>query len=257
MNASLKEKWLEKLKVIAPNEWDSLKEVQSPYFYFGKKKTPLEWCHLKFYEKSQDNNGLQPQTLKLKNGRYAKEIPYERNLYYPSSGRFGFGKESEKNVIYLAGSWLTATCETMPSFRKNPNISDEDMVNYMHGELIANPNIFGYPINLYLLKEIVLLNVENPNSPFFEFIKKYNLWESGYSFYHQIVLSRDSKIYPITHAIAEVAYAHGFDGIKFKSVRKPPNSTFRDSEVCIALYKPDSVIDSLSYWEKMTNEETK
>ena len=257
MSTSLKEKWLEKLKVITPDEWESLKEVQSPYFYSGKEKTPLEWCNLKFYEKSHENDGLQPQALRLKNGRNTTEIPYKRNLYRPSSGRFGFGEESTKNVIYLAGSWLTATCEAMPSFRENPNIPDKDMVNYMHGELITDTNIFGYPINLYLSREVILLNVEDPNSPFLKFIEKHKLWESAHSFYQQIVFSQDSKIYPITHAITEVAYAHGFDGIKFKSVRKPRNSTFRDSEGCLVLYKPDSVIDVLSNWEKVTNEEAK
>lgn len=219
-------------------EWNGLKENYSSILIERGKKHFQEWWNIKFYKRTGNEDGSKPQTFIRKTGEAIIECPYNRETAFLSQGRFAL---TDNPTSYWASSWLTVICESIPEFREDSNLTDEKIAPYLKGKHDPNKKDYGYNLTQYFKNETPLLNLTDPNTPFFSMIEKYDLWKDANSFFNEVIFSRDEKAYPLTQAIADLAYKNGYYGIKYKSVRRPHSSIYRDPDDCIALFNESNL----------------
>jgi hypothetical protein len=199
---------------LSSTDWNRLKKISQDY---KKDYFDYDWWHLKYYLKTADKNGLTFHYDEKGN----KEIPYKREVFHRSEGRFSLLNEP---VAYFASSWDVATIETDRYFRYlDPFNYETDFWPVVEGKKKHQvTNLFGYPIAYKILRDTLLLDLTDPSYPFYDFILKAKLIESVNDFYEIILLSREGKkVYPVTREIAQACYEKGFQGICYESVRKP------------------------------------
>jgi hypothetical protein len=196
-------------KVIGDiNLWEKLKETSLN----NKKYSMYDWHHHKYYKVSKDNDGFKMQEFKVK-GKILSEIPYEREFFNFSSGRFSLKKNP---VAYFSNDYATACCETIDLFRMDDNLTFvHDLKPYFEGKTNPTPGLMGYPMSVKIKADSLILDLTISSNTLINHIN------SNFSsdFFDKIIISRSPESYTYSRIISELSFSNGFDGIIFKSVR--------------------------------------
>ncbi|HRO22580.1 MAG TPA: RES domain-containing protein [Alcaligenes phenolicus] len=180
----------------------------------------LIWWHNKYYRVNGSNDGRRIQVPR----KGAPEIPYERELFYPSPhSRFSLGAEA--NVAYFSNDFAINCCETIEQFSENPELSLEDFLQYGGGN--PTPGWHGYPLNFHLALHAVVLDLSSNRSLFFSFVSA----DAGEAIWNVVANRDESKRH--TQQLAIAAAAAGFDGIVYSSVRAPVDAVMPDTNLVV------------------------
>lgn len=210
------------LKDLPAEHWTELEIFSKARI---SKLSKMEWIHNKYYRRNTSNSDGCLEQLDEKD---RKEIPYNRELFWPTNGRFGLGK---KLVAYFSSDFGTNCCEVTKTFRKS--ISKEDLHTYFQGNSDPEPDLMGYPISVALSEQAAILDLTNESLSFFVFLGTLAGWPSSEEFISSVIRSRESSIYPLTQAISIEAKSRGYDGICYRSVRGPTNLSLPDLNLVV------------------------
>ncbi len=207
----------EQLKNIAVSEVNNLMVESRPT---NEGVLGQDWWHQKFYQRQTEkyeNNGFTEKNFRVEND-IKREIPYARDLFYPTNGRFSL---SGHPIAYFS-DWLTGTCEKLPFFREKLELSSADLEQYMKANFdpdLDGNKLCGYPRVYCLNYNVKILDASGPSVPLFRLLTDLKIVTDV--FYSEMVLSRDKYVYSVTQAIASFANENGFHGILYRSVRIP------------------------------------
>lgn len=217
-------------KVVGnPDLWIKLKELSLKYDRFSN----YSWHHHKYYKVSNNNDGYQPQELTVK-GNKLLEIPYKRELFNLSKGRFSLSKIP---IAYFSNEFSTACCETIELFRLNNKLTfEKDLMPYFQGKFNPTPERMGYPISVKIKNDSLILDLFDSKSILIKYINS----NFGNDYFSSVIMSRSKKSYKYSRIISEIAYSKGFDGILFKSVRVEGDWIHQDKN--LVLFNNDKVI---------------
>lgn len=191
-------------------DWQEIERVSltiSPRF------AKMGWWNNKYYKINPPNDGAVMQVGE--DGR--REIPYERNFFWPTAGRFGLG---EKAVAYFSNDFAVNCCETIEQYRQR-DMTWQELSDYLKGGDAPNPYLYGYPLSIRIQPTAKIFDLLNDSFPFFDSLAKQFGWSNKMQFLSDAILSKDKSVYPITQEIALAVHARGFDGLSYKSVRAP------------------------------------
>jgi hypothetical protein len=205
--------------VVDKLDWERILSISPP--------SDAEWWHLKFYTRTDGNNGLEVQA-----NRYGTEIPYQRGLFHLSSGRFSLPTTP---VAYFGSSWMVATIELC--FRGG--YTDEELNAYCRGELDPTPSAYGYPICVNSVSNAAKILDLTPASQLVADLG--SEWDG--CFYEDVLHSRNKDVYPATQYLASYAYERGFGGILYNSAQVPTwgGTTIRFKEQNLVLFDQSCV----------------
>ncbi|GEM_PF-4427191 len=224
-----KQWWLQNFQnKILEEDWGQLETRfgrRWPNFY------QWEWLNLKFYERNNDSDsGFLPQKIKVGEG-VVKEIPYHRkHSHYSSAGRFAL---EQHEVSYWARDHAIATCEATPLLRNNESLTNSNFLKCCDGSVNPDPESYGYLTHCTVKPGTPILDLYSENSLFFDLLKQRGL-DPNVKFQGSVLFSRDERVYPVTQAIAEIAFKHNFGGLLYKSVRGPMDCNY--SDFCLVLF---------------------
>lgn len=195
------------LESIPSNIWDEVKYESFKNNILNK----LGWWHHKYYFESKNNDGHQLQKFKSNLG-IREEVPYERELFYNSNGRFSLINQP---ISYFSNDFSTSCCETIEEFRVNNNLSyEKDLKPYFQGSKNPTPGFICYPINIKINSDALIFDISKSSNEIIKIIK-----DGIDNLENKVLLSRTDSAYESTITISEMVFAKGFDGIVFKSVR--------------------------------------
>ena len=190
-----------------------------------------EWWHNRYYLEHADAGS---QVLTTVDGH--REIPYERKLFFPSTGRFSL---DDQPVAYFSDDLGTNCCETIDQFRNTQGLSWDELSRYLRGEFNPGMTAYGYPLNFEIDSTAALLDLSEPWRPPLTEIESQYHKSSGESFWESVVMSRDASSYDAARAVAEAANNRGFDGLVYKSVRAPQDMNMSDAN--LVMFNEDKV----------------
>ena len=192
-----------------------------------------DWIHEKWYDTSQEEyNGLKPTRISDKD---FEETPFKRKLFWPSSsGRFGLDKIP---VAYFGSDIRTAMCETIPDLRYNNDLTDDIVDSFLIEDPLGRLPGFGVPRSVYLCPEIRLLDLAKRNNALFGFLEDEGISGGIEAFVNGVIHGRSESAAMKTHPIAQYAFDHGLDGIRYCSVRYPRTSTYVNAGTNVVLFQ--------------------
>jgi len=190
------------------------------------------WWNLRWYsDDGKEIDGMRPQFIR---GVDHEERPYERSVFGPSKGgRFG---SKTREVAYFGVNHATATCETMKIFRENDNLTSEEVLKYLNGDLPSGETSKGYTGDYKLDCSARVVDIRNNNNALFRHIVGLGEWKSCDEFGSNLVYSKDESAIPDTQLISQEVASAGFDGIWYRSVRTPANLLVGSGE-CLILFE--------------------
>ncbi len=198
----------QRLQKLSPEDWDrlrsaSVEDAKARTFYHR------EWWHVKFYQRSDNNDGFKTQ---YDRDHDLWEVPFERKVFYSSpASRFGLG---EQPVAYLASGPDISEAEL--HFRDWENLPFDVIYEWWRGRPGPSPEDYGYPLNFVLHQDAVVLDLTFHNTRLFKLVDA-----SDDGFLREIVNSRDEAVYGQTRVLARYVSANGYHGIIWDSVRAP------------------------------------
>ncbi len=175
------------------------------------------WWNNKYYSRNYENEDGSEGCVEHIDEEGHREVPYERELFWPTDGRFGLG---DKPVAYFSNDFGVNCCETIEQYRRR-EMAWEDLKVYLSGRIDPTPGLIGYPICVKLSPKIKIFDLTDVSLPFFESLASLSGWSSRESFLEEVIHSRDKSVYPLTQEISMAIYRRGFDGIAYTSVRAP------------------------------------
>lgn len=213
--------------------------VEEDWFYIlessrrSTKWHQYEWWHNRYYKENPPNDGFSPQINRF--GNY--EIPYKRQFFYPSpQSRFSLGPDP---VAYFSSDFSINCCETIEQFYNNSNLTWEELKAYFRGEGNPTPGWVGYPINIHISADTLLLDLSNGTAPFLTTIAG----KGGRDSFEKIIKlfrCRHDKDKLATQVISTEAHKRGFDAIIYPSVRAPKDVVLPDWN--LVMFNPDKII---------------
>lgn len=201
----LKEIWRSELEKIPQKDWSELLELSKTRESFYK----YLWRHAKYREE-------------------------EGPLAHLSTGRFAL---EDQLVSYWAGDSEIARNEITEELREDSNLTFHKMLNHVSEDKL-------YSLCCRVKQGTPLLDLTGADSPFLLKIEKLQICNSAI-FVKKVLEERRKRVYPITQAIAGVAFIHGFGGIVWKSVRSPIDVNLCP-ESCLVLFDEANLIDPYS-----------
>ena len=202
---------MEKIQGILENIpisiWDKIKYESSQNKILNK----MRWWHHKYYFESKNNNGHQLQKFKINSG-ICEEVPYKRELFYKSKGRFSLLNQP---IAYFSNDFATNCCETIEEFRKNNNLSyEKDLKLYFQGSRNPTLGFICYPISIKIKSNSLIFDISKNSNEIIKIIKS-----EIDNFDNLVLLSMAKSAYENTIMLSEIVFSKGFDGIVFKSTR--------------------------------------
>jgi hypothetical protein len=190
------------------------------------------WWNLRWYANDgREIDGMRPQFIRNVNH---KEKPYERSPFGPS-GECRFSSPGQCTA-YFGVNLETATCETVCQFRKNEELTAEEVWEYLAGKMPSGESSKGYPIDHKLDNLANLADLRRNDNKLFQYIVEEGNWIDCDDFSQTQVYSRDKAVYPETQTISQAVLAAGFDGIWYRSVRAPSGFLVDPAE-CLVLFE--------------------
>jgi hypothetical protein len=166
------------------------------------------WWHAKYYDIVKDKfNGL---TLQRIAGTNIYEIPYKREFFYPSRGRFAL---QDKGVSYWSNDYETARIEADELLRMDLNMTLEKSIAFISKSFLC-------PLQKYFNRKCLCLDLRREDNPFYKAIERVSGQNDAIALFESIC-SRDESVYPLTQEISRIAFDHKYDGILYRSVRGP------------------------------------
>ena len=169
----------------------------------------FEWWHNKYYLRTADNDGTREQ-IGL---RGESEIPFDRELFHPSTGRFAL---SDAPIAYFSRDFATNCLETIAQFREGP-LGLGDLLPYLQGKVDPDPRTYGYPLAFQIDEAALILDLTDGGSPL---ISALQIGWDGY-YVDDVLMSSSPDVYEATHVISDACLGRGYDGIAYRSVRVP------------------------------------
>jgi hypothetical protein len=194
------------------SEWD-WHEIEKVSLTISPRFAKMGWWNNKYYKVNPPNDGAVMQVDE--DGR--REIPYERNFFWPTTGRFGLG---EKAVAYFSNDFAINCCETIEQYRQR-DMTWQELRDYLKGDDAPNSDLYGYPLSIRIQSTAKIFDLFNDSFPFFDTLTKQFALLNKMQLLSDVILSKDKSVYPITQEIALAVHARGFDGLSYRSVRAP------------------------------------
>ena len=159
------------------------------------------------------------------------EIPYRRELFYPSPhSRFSLGIEGR--VAYFSNDFAVNCCETIEEFFDDPSLPFEKIRTYLTGRGNPTPGWYGYPLNFHLTEDAVVLDVSIRGAPFFRILERRAGVPSAAAAW-EVILSRDPSDKRRTQMISIQTERFGFDALAYASVRVPVDVLVPDKNLAV------------------------
>lgn len=203
------------MKKIPKGEWENFSVPTDSLIY-----NDCFWWNMKWYDwpdKNRELDGNLPQQ-----SAYGTEVPYGRKFGHPSRGRFASNQSCE--VSYWTNNYDLAVEETKQK----------------------NQNQYGIPAQRSLKNGASILKLDDEQCAFLLSLEKYEMVDNPTLFFEKLCeLGKD--VYPITHAIADLAYQHGFKGMLYKSSKADAIPGKMDKVAvqfnCLVLYQEDAILE--------------
>jgi hypothetical protein len=208
----LKYIWKSELEKIPQKDWWELLELSKSHEFSYKH----HWWHARYRE---------------------EDAPFARL----SNGRFALG---DHPVSYWAGDYELARVEATEELREDSNLT-------FHKTLIHVSAAKLYSLCYCLKKGTPLLDLTEAGGPFLLKIEELHICSSPV-FVKKVLEERRRRVYPITQAIAEAAFDHGFGGIVWRSVRSPID-VILGTDTCLVLFDEGSLINPYSQLSRLAS----
>ena len=184
-----------------------------------------DWIHDKGYLWNEPNDGSHEQVDKYGN----IEVPYERELFYPSpGGRYSLGEDVA--VAYFSNEWIINRLETDGEI-KNKKMSYSEYVEYQKIGSRKN-KYYHYLVHRTLMTNSKILNLKSKENPIINWIQKKSSID-GVRIEYDI---------PFTQTIARASYVQGFQGIVYKSIQSLTNMSTPNANLVV--FNRDTIINS-------------
>jgi hypothetical protein len=192
----LRHEWLAKLGVVPKSEWQEFSVSEKGTYYkviYGKGR----WCNLAWYrnpDSNQSPDGSMEQRMELQDGTVICERPDNRKFGYPSSARFALlsGKEN---------SYWTADCGT--------SVAETEQ-----------PDKYAFLLHKTLMQGTAILDIHTSDCKFLLSLQSLGVIQNNQEFFSFLCGGVEKNlVYPITHAISEIAYCSGYKGVLYQSAR--------------------------------------
>lgn len=186
----LKAQWMRKMSRISDGDWTTFRANSKDMYNEGR------WWNLGWYiwkDPGRSLDGSVMQTKIISGNRLITEIPDDRRLGFPSLGRFAC---SGGENCWLAADYEIAVAESIQSGK------------------------YGFPVSRGVVPGTWILDVSHGDCAVLQTLEKLDIIDNREEFFSILCSNRPDKereIYPITHAIADSAHAHGYKGILFRS----------------------------------------
>jgi hypothetical protein len=175
-----------------------------------------------------------------------RRSPFEKlwwNLSFDSQrfrksyrGRFALGHLIK--VCYLASDQSITVAETSAILRQDDHLTLNKIIEFVFPKpMKLSPS---FRLNL----GISLLDLTSPDAPFLRALEYHKIISDRIHFYNEVITGRKPSCYPITQAIAHMAFRHQFAGIIWKSARQPTDWKVASSD-CLVLFH-DYLIDAIN-----------
>ena len=141
-----------------------------------------------------------------------------------------FALRNKVKICYLASDASIAFSETNPILREDNQLT---LNKIMHSE---NPIPRRLSRSFRLAPGIPLLELRNSDVPFLTALEAHHIIADRSHFYKDVVAGRDASCYPITQAIARMAFRKDFFGIVYTSARQPKDWNVSSPD-CVVLFR--------------------
>ncbi len=211
---------------ISQGEWAEIKRLSRP---ISSKLSGMGWWNNKPYKKNQDEN--ENYCFKEQISKWGeKEIPYNREIFKPTKTRFGL---SEHAVAYFSNDFALNCCEVIDQFRNSEDLPWSELKKYLNGKTNPTPDLMWCPITVKIAHDALILDLMDASLSFLEISAKKGGWKSKSELMEEVILRRDPSVYRETHEISKAAFANGFHGICYQSVRSPSDINLPDRNLVI------------------------
>ena len=201
----------------------------------GRWFSEREWWHNKLYEFSSPNRGYEEQIVL---GRKEREIPWFRELFYPSpDGRFGL---QDLPVAYFSEDFSVTCCEVIEQSRGNRSLEFAELQEYLQGDRHLEGGWYGYPQAVRVEPDAVVADLTSSGNELFTELVRNGDLGTAQGFFDDTILSWDVESRRATQVIAGALFENGFVGALFKSVRAPDGVVLPDRN--LVLFNTDFVI---------------
>jgi len=200
----------EAIETIPLKDWSEIEKFSRR---ISTRFSKMGWWNNKYYKRNPQNDGSVEQIDEK--GR--REIPYDRKLFWPSTGRFSLDSEP---VAYFSNDFALNCCEAIEQYREK-ELSWEELNIYLNGYYDPTPELYGYPISIRLTPTASIFDLNNESFSFFDALAKVAHYPSKEAVLKNGILSKDQRAYPLTQGISMAVRDRGFDGLSYKSVRAP------------------------------------
>ncbi len=167
--------------------------------------------------KKDNFDGNTPQQIA---GTNIYEIPYTREFFYPSKGRFAL---QGHGVSYLSIDYETARIEADELLRMDFNLTLEKSISFKYKYFLCS-------LQRYFDRKCLFLILSREDNPFYQCIERTSNRDNAIALF-DLIHSRDESVYPLIQEISKMAFYHKYDGILYRSVRGPMD--YRKHTCCV------------------------
>lgn len=218
------------------NNWDLLLQYarEDNRAWFINRK----WLHLKWYNRNVSDLNPDTEQSFTVGGVVKCEIPNEREImYFGGTNRFSLMEKHK--MAWLAENTATCSYETMPALRKRGREQSFGSDRYWDGEYDNYNGMYGYTKPFLLNETCIFLDLRKCDTHFFRLLGNEAIAKATYA----QLFNFENSDYHLSRMIALKAWAAGFNGIAYTSVRTPRDLS---TDVCIAFFGPEDLLTPYS-----------